>query len=578
MNQGNPTIEGVNVHGSNNTFTIGNNATYCVDYGTHRSEIKIPYAKGAAFDDREQQAEACTPGTREALFEAITEWMRSSRTGYWLCGAAGTGKSTIAKSVPQSLGNHGLVIVSFFFRRGAGHLGSPDLFVTTILFQLLQDSKIKQDSELCSRVLRTFAENPYKMDKNLEDQWHCFIRGPLHGHLHPPILLIVDAVDESADSTSTEDPIFDLLSNEKNFRGLNIRLFVTSRSRGDEQERALHEVFILHKVDRSIVKKDIERCLRHRFNTFKRKRKLDCSFPKEEHILEMAERASPLFIAAMTSFKFIILEEHDLEEQYRLLANQTKVFEAEAALDMMYLLVIKQAVFKGEDTQQRLVNSNRIEYFQSIIGAIITMREPVGYNDLALLASQKQHVVRSFLRSLHAVVDTPEDNKGPVRTFHQSFPDFLKDQGRVKRACVREGLLHDGVWIEEERINSEMFLACVDIMSGKKKSGLALKQDICNLVGPGERAIGIGQETIERRIPTALRYACRYWIGHYITAGAVYKGLPARLWQFLSKHLLHWIEAMSCLDRLSEAIGQLDQLHGYLEVSDTFPQQRPSNN
>ena len=574
LNQGNPTIESVNVGGSNNSFTIGNNATYYMNYGTHRSEIKIPYAKGAAFDDRGQQAEVCTPGTREALFEAIKDWIRGSKTGYWLCGAAGTGKSTIAKSVPQRLGHHELVVVSFFFRRGVGHLGSPDLFVTTILFQLLQDARIKQNLKLCQRLLSTFADNPYKMDKNLEDQWHCFIRGPLDGQAHPPILLIVDAVDESSESQLIEDPIFDLLSNVNNFKGLNVRLFVTSRSPGDEQETALHDVYVLHKVNQNIVKQDIKLCLWDRFNTFKSKKRLHCSFPQEEHIVEMAERANPLFIAAMTSFKFIILEEHDLENQYRLLKSQGRDLKAEAALDMMYLLAIKQAVFKQEDIDQQQVNSNRVKYFQSIVGVSITMRESLCYESLAILSSQKQHVVRSFLRSLHAVVDTPEDDDGPVRAFHQSFPDFLKDKERVKSACDRQSLPYGRFWIDETKANSELFSACVDIMNGEKDVNLGLKQDICDIVGPGIRARDIKQETIEKSIPAALRYACRYWASHCIAADAGCDGLHAQLWGFLSKHLLHWIEAMSCLGNLNEAVRQLDRLHGHLEASDATQQRK----
>ncbi|KAK7435418.1 hypothetical protein VKT23_019680 [Stygiomarasmius scandens] len=79
----------------------GKNATKIQE---HLIMKNFPYSHNAMHDadlQRDQARNECIPGTRKQILEDIGQWATNSNAsaGYWLCGMAGTGKSTIAKSV-----------------------------------------------------------------------------------------------------------------------------------------------------------------------------------------------------------------------------------------------------------------------------------------------------------------------------------------------------------------------------------------------------------------------------------------------------------------------------------------------
>jgi adenylylsulfate kinase-like enzyme len=56
---------------------------------------------------------------------------------FWLEGMAGTGKSTIARTTARELHGRGHLGAGFFFTHCGGDVGRAELFVTTIVSQLL---------------------------------------------------------------------------------------------------------------------------------------------------------------------------------------------------------------------------------------------------------------------------------------------------------------------------------------------------------------------------------------------------------------------------------------------------------
>ncbi|BAE55954.1 unnamed protein product [Aspergillus oryzae RIB40] len=80
----------------------------------------LPIAEGASYDSYDNQHEdKCLPETRTELRHQITDWAGSPEGEciFWLNGMAGTGKSTIARTVAQSLREKGLLGASFFFKK-----------------------------------------------------------------------------------------------------------------------------------------------------------------------------------------------------------------------------------------------------------------------------------------------------------------------------------------------------------------------------------------------------------------------------------------------------------------------------
>src|SRR5271155_4550765 len=97
-------------------------------------------AKGAAYDDfANKHDDECHPETRKALLMEIYRWADNPDGDciFWLQGMAGTGKSTISRTVAHKLAKRGVLGASFFFKKGQGDRGKAARFFTTIAAQLV---------------------------------------------------------------------------------------------------------------------------------------------------------------------------------------------------------------------------------------------------------------------------------------------------------------------------------------------------------------------------------------------------------------------------------------------------------
>lgn len=533
---------------------------------------------GAAFDDQKQEPEEaslCVEGTRVDLLKKIQEWAydRHGRRGFWLTGLAGTGKSTIARTVAATLPGEEFAIGSFFFRRGAGDRQSTQKFVTTIFRQLA-----KYD-DLLPSLSRAWTTHVGVAEKALQYQWRDLIQKPLAGINHRPIMLVIDAVDECGTLRAAEHDIFDFLSDSSHFSGLNIRLFITSRPKARKENIQLHELFRLHAIEENVVEEDIRTFFKAKFsqlgdNISSRHPR----FPQPHHIDALAKRASPLFIAAITSYLFITADRSDPQRRYHLLLGDTQSHWGDTQdlrLDEMYLVVIAEVLFdKASDGYHEDIVILNLKRFQTILGSVIALKDTLNYEVLAELLSLNPDLVQRFLKQFRAVLDVPEPPE-PVCIFHQSFPDFLLSSARVKKACKHQQSVEgrtfkfEQLWVDNTERNSNLFHNCLDVMGGAETSKAYFKEggNICRLRGPGDKAATISKKLLDETIPSLLRYACRNWILHFIEGDRRAEDDYKRLWNFLRRHLLHWIEVMSCLGSLSEATRQLDRLHEFLEVS-----------
>jgi len=160
---------------------------------------ELPVADGAEFETyMDQHEEECLPGTRKELLLNIEEWAVSSegKCIFWLNGLAGTGKSTISRTVAKSFKERGLLAASFFFKRGDGDRGKAAQFFTTITQQLF--TKIP---EIRPAILQVIRDNPGISAKPLKEQFNELIYRPLHSLNRPenqstPLVIVIDALDE----------------------------------------------------------------------------------------------------------------------------------------------------------------------------------------------------------------------------------------------------------------------------------------------------------------------------------------------------------------------------------------------
>jgi hypothetical protein len=89
-----------------------------------------------------------------------------------------------------------------------------------------------------------------------------------------------------------------------------------------------------------------------------------------------------------------------------------------------------------------------------------------------------------------------------------------------------------------------------------------LRKDICDLRDSGTHCSVIDPSEVERRLAPFLQYACCYWSYHVESADDEFE-LMSAVSAILYTHLLHWLEALSLLKRLPQAVevlGKIEQL------------------
>lgn len=82
---------------------------------------RLPYAQDALFNSNTSQHDAtCLANTRVDLLNQVYKWVDREGEQYifWLSGLAGTGKTTVARSVARWYYINQRLGASFFFSRG----------------------------------------------------------------------------------------------------------------------------------------------------------------------------------------------------------------------------------------------------------------------------------------------------------------------------------------------------------------------------------------------------------------------------------------------------------------------------
>ncbi|KAF8537981.1 hypothetical protein BDD12DRAFT_743149 [Trichophaea hybrida] len=225
----------------------------------------LPYANGAAFNSRLWEHESlCLRDTRVDLVEQIKTWSKDSHGPYifWLNGIAGTGKSTIARTVANAWHKENRLGASFFFSKGRGDLGHAGKLFTSIAAQLANALPA-----LKPYICKSIEENPDIFQRALGEQWNYLIFRPLSsltGELPQArvLILVIDALDECENYNDTTT-ILRLLAETKSLNSVRLQVFITSRQEMTiclgfrDMPGTAHHDFILHDISQSIIRQDI---------------------------------------------------------------------------------------------------------------------------------------------------------------------------------------------------------------------------------------------------------------------------------------------------------------------------------
>ncbi|KAE8358593.1 WD40-repeat-containing domain protein [Aspergillus caelatus] len=520
---------------------------------------QLTMADGAAFDSYKNQHEVeCLPGTRTDLLKHITDWSHLSQSEriFWLNGMAGTGKSTVSRTVCRLLQENGLLGASFFFKRGKTDCGTAEKLFPTIVRQL-----IIHEPRLIPSIRGAIQRDPSISTKSLVEQFNRLLLEPLStikddGAGDSVLVIVIDALDE-CDSENDIELLLRLLPMMPPSSSISIRIFLTSRPElpirqgFDSVSRDAHRDFSIHQIVESSVKNDILLFISDRFEEIRRKHSLPQEWPGEKTILDLVNVASPLFISAATMCRFIADRKWDPEKRLALvLGSGTRSDTATShisKLEHTYIPVFEQILRSGDEDEDEDEREQLIHEYRVIVGTIITLANPLSLISLASLLEIPSSDVNRRLDFLHSVLSIPNDQDTPIQIFHQSFRDFLlHPKIRTKT----------DFWIDEKQTQKETLLRCINVMT-RAKGGLS--RNICQLPNDGVLRDEISDKVIRDHIPAELQYSCHYWIQH-LERGSYRITDQDDIHNFLETHFLHWLEAMSILGLASEIVSGIRTL------------------
>ncbi|KAK6208142.1 hypothetical protein LQW54_007050 [Pestalotiopsis sp. IQ-011] len=247
----------------------------------------LPVAHGAAYDSHVNEHDPlCHPDTRTEVLREIREWAcdPESMSVYWLNGMAGTGKSTISRTLAHSFSRVQTLGVTFFFKRGEG-----DRAGTGKLFTTVANSLVQQIPEMTASVQDVLNKNPTIIQEAMRDQFQKLILEPI-SEIEPQDsspqtrLVIIDALDECEREEDVkvlidllcqrETPEHDMLFRNRTHRHIKLKFFLTSRPElpirlGFKAAHGKFQDLILHDVGESVIKQDIAAYIGHELGIIK---------------------------------------------------------------------------------------------------------------------------------------------------------------------------------------------------------------------------------------------------------------------------------------------------------------------
>ncbi len=523
------------------------------------AEIReIPHGRGPRFTPEK----GCLPGTRVAFLDFIVNWVHNpdSERTLVLFGQAGTGKSTIAHEIARRFDRVHRLTSSFIFLRKEQSEGEAYHLFTTLArdlsdrypsFKAALGKVIKDNSSL---RLRT---------RDYPTLFNTLILEPLKDlHIVGPIFVVIDALDESGGMTG-ENKLHKFLAQNLSRLPPNFRVFITSRLEDGIESTFIgaSSVRIKHMDDLELAAKTYDDILAF----------LQEKLPLDEfnhYGDELAKRAEGLFQWAAVACGYILKppgsfgfsKKKCIKHLLRLSAD----YHGQDPLDELY-----KEVLEGYFIHQaaRLL-------FRSVVGQLITTFEPLSIRSLTTL---RQHTSNDdddydsvvemlrYLGSLLSNVNSADQNL-LIIPLHTSFRDFLTNKEKSGDFCVS---LQDA--------HRQLAHSCLGLLLKD------LKFNICNLESSylANKDIKDLRSRVNKYIPPALLYACRFWDDH-LEHIDFETDLFGKLRTFIEKKLLFWLEALSLTSDVGLASAAFSSLNAWLAsgqgVSRTVDSTRKANN
>ncbi len=463
-------------------------------------------------------------GTRTAYLDFIVNWVNdpASERCLVLFGQAGTGKSSIAHEIARRFDKMHRLTSSFIFLRKGQH--KPDHLFTTLVRDL--SDRYPSFKTALGRVIKDNSSLRIGT-RDYDTLFESLILGPLKGlHIVGPVLVVIDALDESGDAAGRIG-LHSFLAKNLIRLPSNFRVLVTSRPE-DGIEYALvgaPSIRTRRMNDSELATKthdDILAFLRERLPSDEFRNYGDALAIKAEGLFQWAAVASQFILDPPGRFGY------SKKKCINHLLDPSTNRNGQDPLDALYKEVL-EGYFTDQET--RLL-------FRSVLGQLITSIEPLTIRSLTTLRQHTSHddgddrdAVVILLRRLGSLLDNvnSSDESLPIVLLHTSFRDFLTNREKSGDFCISPRDAH-----------RQLAYSCLGLLLND------LKFNICKLESSylANKDVKDLNSRVDKYISPALLYACRFWDDH-LEHIDFETDLFGRLRTFFETKFLFWLEALS---------------------------------
>jgi len=449
-------------------------------------------AAPSAFYDYGHQFDVprCHENTRVAVLEKIDDWVdlviEIAAFIMWLYGAAGAGKSAIARTMAERLHRRQQLLATFFFSRQDSSRNHINSVIATLAYKIALTVP-----EARSLIVATIENDPLIFHSGFAHQLQQLIIEPLHqlsqqGVVYPTVI-VIDGLDECLDHDE-RTILLHAISTAAGQDSAPLKFLITSRPEVPIARvfnaTPVVEVSARHSLDdepESI--EDVEYFLSAKFDEIKRthpsRRHIPQDWPSSQAKADLLQKSSGQFIYPATIIRYISSPRHnptlrlDVVLRLRPLSGESPF----AQLDALYRYILLSC----EDVELALriigmclLSTQEIHvpwYKDDISGLPSEITTPA---NTEIILGLHPGDVQCGLEDLGSLIEYKGDDV-KLRVLHASLFDFLSDPIRFSGLPFSLAAIHTDLAI---------WFSYLDACHGNIQSGhLQCESDILYLAG-----------------------------------------------------------------------------------------------
>lgn len=431
-------------------------------------------------------------------------------------------------------------LVSYFFCQSADSRLNSAASVLKGLIYLL----VAQEKGMIRHLRKRYEDGGNRVFEGLNAVYtlRLILQDILDDSALPRTYLLIDAPDECNEGLQQ---LLDTITDDKFAMKSKAKWLVASRNRPDIAERLrpddarmkisleLNPEHVTRAVNAFIDSKVQELALRKQYDPAL----------KEEVRRTLSERSEATFLWVALACKR--LEKEPASEA------QSVLKELPAGLDSLYDRMIDQILSEP---------NIRVGHCKQILRSAAIAYRPLRLQELVATTELPDKVLDN-IRYLSDLVE----RCGSFLTLRNEIIFFIHQSAKD---YVISGNGREVLCLDQAEEHGKTALQALNILFK------TLKRDICGLKNPGRLASEVREAAVKDAL-LRIEYACCYWVYHlsdqladpsHVQLSTTLLSDGGTVHKFLQAHLLHWIEALSLLRRLSEGVTMIQWLLSIVQV------------